>query len=258
MTERGSRKAVREGLKEQVQYPEREWVARGKSLLSVHDLSLHPWNKVVDPGTVEEFDASEWADSDDEQKRRDFVELLNHCLDAMLGPAHIRYNERTRLYYFTATSNLERRFWFYVSVKHRARKEVFGARLSKRDPTRVAYYRHSAFNGHFSRHDGSWFLEIEPTYHFTSDGWHADRFAADRLTGIKRLERNPSVLGQLRMWVGVLTPPSTLYKKRYPYLAFGELEQFGLPCGLDDHAWLKREDDPPLDESAGQMDTLWD
>jgi uncharacterized protein DUF4365 len=257
--EHGSREAIREVLQQYVQFPYREWVTRGKTVLSVHDLSQHPWNTVVDAGTVEEFAASEWADGEDEQKRRDFVELLNYCLAEMLGPAHVRYHEKRGFYYFAATPDLTARTITYTSVKQKTEKEVFGPRQNKKDPDRVAYYRHSAFVGQFVRHDAVWFLEIEPTYHFTFDGKRGDRYSASRLTGIKRLERNPSVLGQLHMWVSVLAPPNTLFRKVYPNLEFGDLKRLDLPCGIDDAAWLKREDEPlPPAEIVDQADTLWD
>lgn len=203
-TEHGSREAVREALVAYTKYPHREWVTRGRTLLSVHDLSTHPWNKIVDPGTVEEFDASEWSESDDPQKRRDFVELLNQCLVEKLSPAHIRFHDAKGIFYFSATPKLTTRKIAYTSVKQRTEKEVFGKRFSKRNAEKVAYYRHSAFSGHFVSHEGTWFLEIEPTYRFTFDGKRGDRYGAERLTGIKRLERNPSVLGQIHMWVSVL------------------------------------------------------
>jgi hypothetical protein len=257
--EHGSREAIREALLEYMKFPYREWATRGKTVLSVHDLSAHPWNKVIDTGTVEEFDASEWADSEDEQKRRDFVELLNYCLAEMLAPTYVRYHERRKFYYFAATPDLKPRVLPYTSVKQKTEKEVFGPRLNKKDPTRVAYFRHSAFVGQFVRYDETWYLEIEPTYHFTSDGKRSDRFGASRLTGIKRLERNPSVLGQLHMWLSVLAPPNTLFRKAYPHLGFGDLERLDLPCGLDDPAWLKREDEPlPEAAEVEQADTLWD
>src|ERR1041385_626823 len=141
--QQGTRTAVREALQQYIQFPLREWVTRGKTVLSIHDLSTHPWNKVVDAGTVEEFDASEWADSDDDQRRRDFVELLNYCLAEMLQTAHVRYHEKRHFYYFAATPDVKPRTISYTSVKQKAEKEVFGPRENKSDATRVAYYRHS-------------------------------------------------------------------------------------------------------------------
>ncbi|MEO8033637.1 MAG: hypothetical protein ABI837_04345, partial [Acidobacteriota bacterium] len=256
VTEHGSREEVREALSAYSKFPHREWVARGLTLLSVHDLSTHPWNKIVDAGTVEEFKGAEWAESDDPQKRRDFVELLNQCLVEKLSPAYIRFSDARKLFYFSATPRLTVRKIAYTSVKQRAEKEVFGKRFSKLNAEKIAYYRHSAFSGHFVYHEGSWFLEIEPTYRFTFDGKRGDRYGSDRLTGIKRLERNPSVLGQLHMWAAVLEPDASLFHKTYAHLSFGKLATFTLPYGIDDAAWLKREDEPlpTLDDA----DTLFD
>lgn len=240
--ERGSREDVRKELLQRIKYPPREFVVRGKTILSIHDLSAHPWNEVADPGTVEVFPTNQWADSDDEQCRRDFVELLGHCLAEKLSAHFVRFNDRLGLYYFAATPDLRPRHLTYLSAKNRAKKEVFGPRQSKRDPTRTSYYRHSAFEGQFVRLEGTWFLEVVPTYHFTSDGSRRDRFSAARMTGIKKLEKNQSVLGQLRMWGAFLAEPPTLFGRAYPHLQFGELVTFAIDIGIDDSSWLKHEE----------------
>lgn len=244
LTEHGSREAVREALFGYTKHPRRDFVAHGKTILSVNDLSTHPWNKIVDEGTVEEFDTADWADADDPQKRRYFVELLTLCLVEKLGPAHVWYHDKKRMFFFSATPHLSVRKIAYTSSKQRTEKEVFGERFSKRNAEKIAYYRHSAFYAQFVQHEGVWYLEIEPTYRFTSDGKRGDRYGAERLTGIKRLERNPSVLGQLHMWASVLAPEASLFGKPYPHLAFGRLATFSANLGLDDEAWLKREDEP--------------
>lgn len=255
LTEYGSRDAFREALREFTKYPHREWVTQGKTVISVHDLSQHPWNRVVDPGTVEEFETADWSDSDDEQKRRDFAELLNYCLVERLAPDRVRFHEKKKIFYFDATKNLSPRSISYQNVKQAAKKEVFGPYYIKKDPSRVAYYRHSAFTGHFVRHEGVWFLEVEPTYHFTRDGRLGDRYGASRLSGIKRLEHNPAVLGQLMMWRSVLTKTATLFNKAYPYLIFGDFKTFDLEHGIADDDWLKHEEpeEAPDDETTASL-----
>lgn len=258
VTECGSRDAVRAEFRGQGKFAPREFVAHGKTLLSVHDLGDPLWADVVDPGTVEEFATSEWSESDDDQKHRDFVELLGQCLTERLGRSFVRFHERRGLHYFTATPDLKPRIIHYPGEKQKTKKEVFGSRASKTDPAKIAYYRHSAFLGQFARHDAVWYLEVVPTYYFTSDGYRTDRYRADRLAGIKRLERNPSVLGQLRMWVSVLCTSDTLFEQDYAHLRFGQLERFELPCGVDDVAWVKREDQPlPTEEEIEQADSLF-
>ncbi|BCB89267.1 hypothetical protein Psuf_065800 [Phytohabitans suffuscus] len=40
----------------------------------------------------------------------------------------------------------------------------------KDDTTKVKYYRHYAAGLYYRRWSGRWYLEINPTYHFTIDG----------------------------------------------------------------------------------------
>src|SRR5262249_51197691 len=47
---------------------------------------------------------------------------------------------------------------------------------------------------------GCWYLEVVPTYRFTVDGKKKDRFHAERLSYIKRIERNRAVLSQILLW----------------------------------------------------------
>jgi hypothetical protein len=57
-----------------------EWVISDRSLISFHDLSRYPWSRFCDAGTMETFETSEWADSEDENRQRLFVRLMNHAL----------------------------------------------------------------------------------------------------------------------------------------------------------------------------------
>lgn len=255
VTEYGSGEEIREALTAYMPHPRREWVARSKTVLSVHDLSTHPWNKVIDPGTVESFDTEEWAQSDDTDKRNDFAYLLNLCLTEKLAAEGIRWDNAEHLYHFVAPPELKKRIVAYQGVKQRTTKEVFGLRRSKRDKSRISYYRHSAFKGRFARYDGDWFLEIVPTYRFTRDGRQPSLFSDELLMTIKRLEHNPAVFGQLLMWAHVLSTPSApLFKKPYEYLSFGSLQTFPIRVGIEDGEWIKQEEasERAALEAAGQ------
>jgi hypothetical protein len=120
---------------------------------------------------------------------------------------------------------------------------VFRPYASKRDPSKISYYRHSAFQGQFRRFNLKWYLEVIPTYYFTWDGTRPDRFYQDRLKGIKRLERNGAVLGQLVMWAWYLSHPGDMFNPPYPFITFGRLESFSINASIDDAAWLGHEED---------------
>lgn len=106
----------------------------------------------------------------------------------------------------------------------------------------MSYYRHSAFGGRFVRYGSNWYLQATPNYHFTRDGERLSRYAPKLLSGIKRLETNQAVHGQVVMWAHLLTERS-LFDTGPQFLDFDSLLDFELEVGLDDDTWLKHADD---------------
>jgi hypothetical protein len=82
---------------------------------------------------------------------------------------------------------------------------------------------------------------VTPNYYFSWDGERPSRYTPDLLSGIKRLENNQAVHGQVVMWANVLTERS-LFDRGPTFLDFVSLLQFPLDSGLDDASWLKHED----------------
>ena len=181
-----------------------EWILKGKNILSFHDLREYPWDRVCDRGTVEDFDTDEWASSDDTDTRKEFVQLLNLSFRGLARSRGLwRINRRGRdIYFFKPTRELRPHRYYYQSLVNRVPREVFGPRESKVTQGKISYYRHSAFHGRFHLFDHQWYLELSPTYHYTRNGKEplSDDFYSQRLKGIKALEKNPSLLGQLLMW----------------------------------------------------------
>jgi hypothetical protein len=228
-------------LREQALHAPGEWILGSKQITSFHDLSERPWTAICDAGTAEAFETEEWAQSADPVRQREFVKLLNGCLKEKLFRKGIKFSKDLGLYYFRATKDLSDREYAYQSRENRTDRWVFKGYPKKSDPSRVSYYRHSAFEGRFIRYGSKWFLQVTPNYHFTRDGERPSRFAADLLSGIKRLENNQAVHGQVVMWANVLTERS-LFDTGPQFLDFISPLQFQLDVGLDDTAWLKRED----------------
>jgi hypothetical protein len=84
---------------------------------------------------------------------------------------------------------------------------------------------------------------LTPTWYFTFDGVHRYRYFEERLKGIKKLEKNAAILGQLVMWAELLAAEPELFEERYPFLRFGKLQEFSLDRGILDTAWLPKEDE---------------
>jgi hypothetical protein len=233
-----------------------EWMLKEKRILSFCDLEDYPWRRICDLGTLEDFDTEEWAYSDDPDRRREFVQLLNLALRQKVW-TDLRYSDRKECYYFKATDNLSERKVSYTSVGGRVvERTVFKGYPSKRDPTRISFYRHSAFEGRFRLFGDTWYLEITPTYYFTWNGRWLDKWHESRLKGIKRLERHPAVIGQLIMWVDYLSRPSDMFTSQYPFLKFGDLERFEIEAGIDDELWLESEPDEEAEAARASLDEL--
>lgn len=235
-------KQIRAKLHGHGAHEDNEWFPKRGSVYSFIDLSEEPWDEICDQSTVEEFDSEEWAYSDDLDKQREFVQLLNQCLRAKAQALALRYSKDFDCYYFGATNDLSEFKLGYQSLVNETSRTVFRGYPKKGKPKEMAYYRHSAFQGRFKRFGDGWYLEITPTYYFTWDGRRLDRFYEERLKKIKEQEKNPAVRGQVVMWAEYLSRDGNLFEPQYPLLGFGELMRFELDAGIDDAAWLEREE----------------
>lgn len=234
-----------------------EWVLKSKRILSVHNLREGLWRSICDQGSVDDFDVQEWAGSADRDQRREFVQLLSECLRANVKRLHVGYRRDLDLYYYLATQSLDDRRVAFHSIARRSARVVFHAYPSKQDTQRVAYYRHSAFQGRFRCFGGQWYLQVTPSYVFTSDGRTLHPFYESKLKGIKALERNGAVLGQVAMWADILGERrGDLFTSSYPHLRFGELATMRVGVDLDDASWLSTEDDPFMKAAASDEPDL--
>lgn len=221
-----------------------EWFLKNGNITSFHPLDEFPFTEVCDPGSCERFDVDEWSDTEDEDKKRDYVRLLNRALRQRTWLLGLRYHKEHEYYFYRAPRNLRTIHISYQSIKRKSKREVFKQYRSQKDPARKTYCRHAAFKGHFMRLENQWFLEITPTYHFTKNGFDDYLFREELLTGIKRLERNPAVVGQLLMWADFLKRPmKTLFADEYPFLSFSDLEKVNIQAGIPDNVWYAAEED---------------
>jgi len=224
----------------------RAFTIHGSTLFSFNDLMAAQWKDLVEAGTVDSDLTFEWSigqNSDRKrllERQRLFVELLNVTLEAQLREDDISYSNMDNFYFHRASDDLHTRSRKYRSRRKNASREVFRRYLSKLDPDRTTYFRHVAFFGHFLQMDGNWFLQITPTYRFTKDGYRDSRFSGEALSGIKRLENNQAVHGQVVMWAEFLQR-ETLFSQ-HNLIKFHSLLQFTADSGFNDADWVKRED----------------
>lgn len=235
-------------LRELEIHPGQEWFLKEEKVFSFHDLTLHPWGTVVDAGTIERFDTGAWAVSDDIERRHDFVRLLNQSLRSFLrarGIWRFAPKEASPIYYFArGIDEVERRESWKGAVD--ADRYVVKAIRAKKDQTRIVCYRHQAFRSRFDRFGSSWYLVVEPTYHFTSDGQRPSGYREEYLSGLKRIEKNQAVANNVRFWEAFLTRQD-LFTKPNESLGFSRVLRFGADFGIAEEAWLAKADTEETD-----------
>ncbi len=244
---------VRKSLSERKHYPKSGWFLWDKTLITFEDLTEAVWDEVVTPGSVQKFDTEDWAESTDPQRQRNFVQLLNRTLRNQLD-AEIRYCSDQDCYAFAGRP--KRRS--YRSLKRDSKLGVVNAYTSKAADGRIFYhFRHLAFRGQFRHLADTWYLEITPTYRFTSDGHTLERFHENRLKGIKEREGNRAVLSVVMFWADHLRPSKNLFSDDPPIIRFGPLLELSLPVGINDKVWLASDKDVVGQEDDAQESLNW-
>jgi hypothetical protein len=230
---------IREALVEGYGSPPIDWILHGKRIYSFRDISIPPFREVIEEGSEDTVDTRQWIDSDGEVTRRLFVQLLNRTLSEMVHEPLAFWRERRYLFWKLGRGK-QTRTYSYRSFENQTSRKVVKSykRDDKADPS---YFRHDAFHANFLRISGEWYLAVEPTYHFTSDGYHEFRYASDRMSGIKRLETNQSVRGHIGMWTAFLVRQPDLLRK--DPLIFTAVPNLLLPFGVLDDLWRENEDD---------------
>jgi hypothetical protein len=230
---------IRESLVEGYGSPPVDWVLHGKRIYSFHDISMPPFRDVIEEGSEDTIATRGWIDSDGDVTRRLFVQLLNRTLSEMVHEPLAFWRDKRYLFFKLGRGKQTRSFSYRSFENQTSRKVV---KVYKRDgESKPSYFRHDAFHPNFVRVGGDWYLAIEPTYHFTSDGYHEFRYASERMSGVKRLETNQSVRGHIGMWTAFLVRQPDLLRK--DPLVFEALPGLPLPFGVPDDLWRETEDD---------------
>ncbi len=231
------------------------WIVREGALIGFENLSSPAWEGVCTRDRVECFPTTEWADSEDPDIARQFVHLLNQSLRDQVGP-QVRYWPDEDCYAFVGGSDESEIRVPYRSLKRTSTITVV-SRYTKTGSTgrEFSWFRHLAFRGQFRHFDSSWYLEVTPTYRFTVDGNRLERFHAERLSGIKRLEGNRAVLSVVLFWSEYLTAPRSLFSGKVKALHLSRPVCFESVVGLDDRSWLKHDPGAPA-ERATALDHL--
>jgi Domain of unknown function (DUF4365) len=199
---------------------------------------------VLCDGPVTSRPTTDWSDSDDPDVQRRFVALLNYTLRAIRHPDLV-WHPRKKILYYQSSADLSAR-----KIKGRYRRSrgrsFFNPYYGRDDTTKLRYCRHYAAALYFRCWAGHWYLEINPTYHFTIDGRRDSFYDADYVKKIKRIERNNAVYQLVRAWADYLHGSGeTLCDKADARIRFGALLTVEADAAINEKVWI-----PPREPSA--------
>lgn len=217
-----------------------DWMILDRMVFSFRRPDEEPLSHIVD-GEAEAIDSAEWADTKASDTYRNFVRLLNQTLSE-IHHQELRRHPKRRYLYFRPTQDLFPRT--LSTGKSKSGRVVFRAYPDASAPTSARHFRHHALDHQFVRLDGHWFLELNPTYHFTTDGYRDLPWGAELVKGMKRREKNSAVRSLVDVWARHLRGNDDLFSNQDDApIHFGALETFDVDLGIDDRAWQRPQSD---------------
>lgn len=246
---------IKQALYLKEERPPIDWIVHDGRIVTFRDLEESLFERACDQGSIDTIETEDWCNSDGEVTKRLFAQLLGRCLGERLRERLIF--ERSKKYHFFK-GQLKKRgkaSYTFTDAQGDGKRAVVTEHGTKANGLGAAYVRHAAFFPRFLEIDGDWYLSVDPTYHFTRDGFNEYGYAAERLTTIKMFETNSNVRGHLRMWRALLTEQGDMLRYEYPYLSFEPVEALHHEYGVPDELWGSREDSELLKaRRAGQIE----
>jgi len=240
-----------------------DWTIKGGEFWSFHDPRDHCTRTIVEMDTVEELDVAELAFTDDLDQHNNFSYLLRKTLLHQVQ-GDLFWRKEEKLLHFRAEAENTPRTFYYMSSKNKAEADVVSVNWSKKEQGKVGFVRHHAFIPRFECLGNEWFLVINPTYFFTTNGFLPHSYPGALLAGKKRLDNAASVRGQVIMWHRYLTEGQNgatgLFSQDTSIerlLKFGDLPVVALETKVPDDLWgaSKVVEDAP-DMSGSQASLL--
>jgi hypothetical protein len=219
-----------------------DWVIKGGTFWSFTDPRENVCKRIVDIDQVEAIDTAVLAFHENYDEQNDFSYLLRKTFDHQIR-ADLAWSKDRKLFYFRAKAENTSRTFFYEASKKKTSAEVVNVARNKTDPTRVEFVRHHAFVPRFERLFDQWYLVVNPTYFFTTNGFISHSYPGALLAGKKRLDNSASLRGQVIMWHRFLTQrerdANNLFEEAssVPQLKFGEPPTVELATRVPEDVW---------------------
>jgi hypothetical protein len=235
-----------------------DWVIKDGTFWSFADPRENACRRIVDFDQVEAIDTAVLAFHEDHDEQNNFVYLLRKAFDHQVR-ADLGWNKDKKLFYFRAQAENTSRAFFYEASKKKTSTEVVNVARNKADQARVEFVRHHAFVPRFERLFDEWYLVVNPTYFFTTNGFIPHSYPGALLAGKKRLDNSASLRGQVIMWHRFLTQPErdadNLFAEAStaPRLTFGAPPTVELATRVPEDVWGSPKKAVPEPEDVQEL-----
>lgn len=153
---------------------EKQWIPPflllREKMWSFYDLSerQNPLHKCVDLGTVESYRLSDFIEENGDT--RELVQLLNESLSDHLFSIGLRVDTKKKRAYFTKTMDGNAKEITYQGRLKKATRTVAKPRVNLSNG-KISYWEHKSIWYSFENIGGVWYLMLNPSYIFTTDGF---------------------------------------------------------------------------------------
>ncbi|MBT3022048.1 MAG: SMEK domain-containing protein [Candidatus Thiodiazotropha sp. (ex Lucina aurantia)] len=221
-----------------------DYEVSGGRLITFHNLEdqNNPFKLLIDEGTVEPFQPSDYY-SIDEDHERVFKSLLRFCMQHKLHKHRVLWEYRERIFIFLPLEDSDNtRTETWIGQK-RATRTVFERKFKRNEPEKVLSTRHFAFSLNFLTVEDEWYVAITPDWFFSyGDSYRQSAFGDKLLSGLKRMEKNRSVFDQFRFlcsWLRDLDSDDLFSENANtsPHITFGQILEFGGGRSLNEDLW---------------------
>lgn len=259
----GQRQLLRQHANDKgIRIPSDYMVHDGK-LITFHSLDDpgHPFEKLIDVGTVTPLESTEFCNVDVDHERV-FKGLLRFTMQQKLHKHAVRWFNEESLFAFLPKENPDIRLESWTG-KVRATRTVFVRKLNKKDPAKVLVSKHFAFAVDFINTVDGWYVAVDPDWYFSyGDDFKRSLFADKSLAWLKRKETNRIVFDHFRFlseWLRDLDQADLFNETSgsAPTVTFGNPVTLpNHPC-LDDDSWLPVRG-TALDDDPDEIARLFD
>lgn len=241
-----TREVVREALIQNNQRFALDWITYNNKIVTFHDISRAdcPLSKIIDLGTAEQFTCAEFYEANEDQNRV-FKNLLRFCLQNKLYKMGVKWIPEYKHFRFVLQEGCSKsRTARWRNIKD-ATRTVVDVKMNEKNSIEYYTYKHFAFKTSFFDIDSKWYLNIQPDWAFTYDGIHPHKFEDEKITYLKKNERNLHVFNHTKFVYDFLKYKDVddLFSMRYPFIDFKDIVNLNAFPKLYDGEWIDNEND---------------